>query len=312
MSSWLTSPASANRALAASGSSVWTWTLSVAWSPTTSTESPSRSSSGTNAVAVEALAGDDEVGAAAELGVGVVDLVEPRGGVVRDLRQLHLLAGEPGDHPADDHHQPERAGVDDPGLGEHVELLGRVADRLLAGEQRRRQHLGEQRVLLVRGGVRVEPLAQPLRAPLGDRLGHRPDHGQHRALGGLANRGVGRVAGVGERGLDQLRVDQPARRRRHLLRRPADDLAQDHAGVAARSHQRRARDLADDLRARRVAVGAELELVELVEHVAHRQRHVVAGVAVGDREHVQVVDLLAPLLEMGERDADHVAKANDR
>ena len=83
--------------------------------------------------------------------VDVVDLVEPRRGVVRDLRQLHLLAGEPGDHPADDHHEAERAGVDDPGLGEHVELLGRVADRLLAGEQRRRQHLGEQRVLLAVG-----------------------------------------------------------------------------------------------------------------------------------------------------------------
>ena len=50
-----------------------------------------------------------------------------------------------------------------PGLGEHVELLGGVADRLLAGEQRRRQHLGEQRVLLRVGGVGVEPLAQPLR-----------------------------------------------------------------------------------------------------------------------------------------------------
>ena len=79
----------------------------------------------------------------------MVDLVEPGGGVVRDLGQLDLLAGEPGDHPADDHDEPERAGVDDAGLGEHVELLGRVAHRLLAGEQRRRQHLGEQRVLLV-------------------------------------------------------------------------------------------------------------------------------------------------------------------
>ena len=39
---------SANSAVAASGSSVWTWTFSVVWSPTTSTESPSRSSAATN------------------------------------------------------------------------------------------------------------------------------------------------------------------------------------------------------------------------------------------------------------------------
>ncbi len=179
MSSWLTSPAPANSAFAASGSSVWTWTLSVASSPTTSTESPSYSSSGTNDLAVEPRAGDDEVGAVAVLGVGVMDLVEPRGGVVRDLRQLHLLPGEPGDHPPDDHHEPERAGVDHAGLGEHLELLGRVAHRLLAGEQRRRQHLGEQRVLLVGARVGVEALAQPLRAALARR--HRPSPGSRSA-----------------------------------------------------------------------------------------------------------------------------------
>jgi hypothetical protein len=32
----------------------------------------------------------------------------------------------------------------------------------------------------------------------------------------------------------------------------------------------------------------------LVEHGAQRERHVVAGVAVGDREHVEVVYLTAP------------------
>jgi mannitol/fructose-specific phosphotransferase system IIA component len=46
--------------------------------------------------------------------------------------------------------------------------------------------------------------------------------------------------------------------------------------------------------------------------VAHRERHVVAGIAVGDREHVQVVDLLAPLLQMRERDPDDVTETDDR
>ena len=88
-----------------------------------------------------------------------MDLVEPSGGVMGDLRQLHLLAGEPGDHPADDHHQPKGAGVDDACLGEHRELLGGVTNRLLAGEQRRREHLGEQRVLLLRARLGIEALA---------------------------------------------------------------------------------------------------------------------------------------------------------
>ena len=208
--------------------------------------------------------------------------------------------------------RPRAPGVDDARLAEHLELLRRAANRLLARDQRRRQHLGEQRVLLVGGRLGIEALALPLRAALGDGVGHRPDHGEHRSLGRLADRGVGAVGGVGQRRLDQLRVDQPAGRGRDLLGGAADDLAEDHAGVAARAHQRGARDLADDLRPARVAVRALLERVELVEHVTHRQRHVVAGVAVGDREDVEVVDLLAALLEVRERDAHHVAETDYR
>ena len=92
----------------------------------------------------------------------MVNLVEAGGGVVRDLGQLDLLAREPGDHPADDHHQSEGSGVGiDPGRGQRVELLGRVTNRLLAGEQRGREHLGQERVLLGGGGVGIEAPAEP-------------------------------------------------------------------------------------------------------------------------------------------------------
>ena len=147
-------------------------------------------------VAVEVLAGDDEVGAEAERRVRVMDLVEARGCVMGDLGELHLLAGEPRDHPANDHHEAQRAGIDDAGRGEDVELGGRPPDGLLAGEQRRRQHLGQQRVLLLGGRFGVEALALPLGSALGDGVGHRPDHGQHGSLGRLADRGVGTVGGV--------------------------------------------------------------------------------------------------------------------
>ena len=51
------------------------------------------------------------------------------------------------------------------------------------------------------------------------------------------------------------------------------------------------------------------EPVELVEHGAQRERHVVAGVAVGDREDVEVVDLLTACLELAEGALDDGAEA---
>ena len=50
--------------------------------------------------------------------------------------------------------------------------------------------------------------------------------------------------------------------------------------------------------------------VQLVEHGAHGQRHVVPRVAVGDREDVQVVDLLAAVLELRERRGDHAPETD--
>ena len=147
----------------------------------------------------------------------------------------------------------------------------------------------------------------------GDAARHLAHDGQDRALGGLAHRGVGAVGGARQRGADQRRVDQLAGAAEELLGGAVDQLREDHAAVAARPQQRRARDRLDDLVAadlvdRAVAVGGEA--VELLEHGAHRQHHVVAGVAVGDREDVEVVDLLAARLQMRGRRGDQVAKPN--
>ena len=258
----------------------------------------------------QALAQNDEVDAVAVLGLGVVDVREASGRVVLDLGQRHGLAGERRERAADDHDQPERPRVDDACLGEDLELLGRVAKRLFAGEEGGGEHLGQECVLLVGRGFGFEVVGVPVGAALPDRLGHRARDGQHRALGRLTDRcprGVGRVR---ERGLDHLGVDQPPRGRRELLGGATDDLAQDHAGVAPSAHQRRSRDGADDLGALGIAVDrCLLEAVELVDHVAQGQRHVVARVAVRDWEHVQVVDLLAPLLEVRIGDGDDRTKA---
>ncbi len=110
------------------------------------------------------------------------------------------------------------------------------------------------------------------------------------------------------------RVDQLSGTADELLGGAADQLREDHAGVAARAEQRGAGDGLDDLLAsdlidRALLIGA-LQPVELAQHGAQRQRHVVAGVAVGDREHVQVVDLLAARFQMRERPRDGSAKAD--
>ena len=53
------------------------------------------------------------------------------------------------------------------------------------------------------------------------------------------------------------------------------------------------------------------EAVELLEHGAQRERHVVARVAVGDREHVEVVDLIAACLELCQRTLDDTTEAKE-
>ena len=125
--------------------------------------------------------------------------------------------------------------------------------------------------------------------------GHLAHDREDRALGGLAHRAVRALGRARHRGGDQHGVDQLARAGDQLLRGAAQELGEDHAGVAAGAEQRGARDRVDDLVAPDlVEVALPRQAVELVEHRPQRQCHVVPGVAVGDREHVQVVDLPPP------------------
>ena len=175
--------------------------------------------------------------------------------------------------------------------------------------------LGDHRVLLAVGGVGAEPGVRHVRELGGDAVGHLAHDGQDRALGGLADRAVGLVGGPRQRGADQDRVDELAGPAGQLLGGAADQLREDHARVAARAEQRRPRDRGDDLVAAdvvdRAVLGGTGEPVELLQHGPQRQHHVVARVAVGDREHVEVVDLLAPLLERRKARLEHRPEAND-
>ena len=108
------------------------------------------------------------------------------------------------------------------------------------------------------------------------RCGHLARDGEDRALGGLAHGGVGAVGGAGQRGGDEHGVDQLAGARDQLLGGAADELGEDHAGVAAGAEQRGARDGLDDLLAADLVDRAlVLQPRELVDDGAQRERHVV-------------------------------------
>ena len=105
-------------------------------------------------------------------------------------------------------------------------MLRRAGERVLAAPHESAQQVGDGQV------------GSCLRLGL---LGQLADHRQHRPLDRLAHGAVGRVARRAERPRERERVDHG--RVAHDLGEAADDLGEDHARVAARAHQRRARDL---------------------------------------------------------------------
>ena len=230
--------------------------------------------------------------------------------VVVERRRLGAAQG--GDDAGEDDGQAVAAGVDDARLAQHGQQVGPALDRLLAGVERGLEHVGDQRVLLLGRGDAVQAGLRHVRELGRDPMRHLAHHGEDRALGGRAHGAVGAIGRARQRGADQDRVHQLAGARDQLLGGAADQLGEDHPRVAARSQQRGAGDGVDDLVAAdlvdRAAVG---EAVELVEHGAQRERHVVAGVAVGDGEDVEVVDLLAPRLELRQGALDDGAEADE-
>jgi hypothetical protein len=218
---------------------------------------------------------------------------------VRDALGDAVVAAQAGHDAGEDHDEPMSAGVDHAGLPEHLQLLGGPRHRRLAVADRALQQGREQRILLGRRRLRGEPGLLHVSEPAGDRVRHLPEDGQHRPLGGLPDRVVRGVGGARKCGRHQRRVDQLAGPAGELLGGPADDLAEDHPGVASGSHQRRPGEGVDELRAADLVNQLAVEAVELVADRPQGERHVVAGVAVGDREDIEVVDLLAPLLEVG-------------
>ena len=310
----VTSPAPSNSATAASGSSVWTWTLSVASSPTTRTESPRPSSRGRKSREARPAAGDDEVGAVAEAAVLVVGQAAARRLVVGDLGQPSSSPRRPATTPARIRTRPWPPASTTPDSRSTSSCSG------VRSTARSPSSIARSRTSARTASCCSSLTSRPSRCLSAsrwaswrvERVGHLAEDGQHRPLGRLAHRVVGGVGGAGEGGGDQHRVDQLAGAAGQLLGGAADDLAEDHAGVAAGAHQRRPGQRLDQLGAVDLVDLQLVEAVELLHHGAHRHRHVVAGVAIGDREDVEVVDLLASRLERGVGGADDPSEPGDR
>ncbi len=262
--------------------------------------------------ASRSLPGDREVRAEAIRLRAVVRVADPGGRVVVERRRS--VSTEGGDDAGEDHDQPVAAGVDDPGLAQDRQEVGRPLDRLLPRLDGAREDRGDRVLLDVDRRVDRQPGLRRVGQVAGDPVGHLPHDRQDRPLGRRPDRRVRPVGRPCHRRADQDRVDQLARPADELLGGPADQLGQDHAAVAASPQERCPGDRVDDLVASDLVdrpVTVARQAVELVEHGPQREDHVVAGVTVGDRKHVEIVDLFAAGLQMCQRTGDHRAKANE-
>jgi hypothetical protein len=169
------------------------------------------------------------------------------------------------------------AGVDDARLGEHGELLG-CAGQGDAGGSRR---CGEDVT-----GAGIGALGSRERS-----VRRGAGHGEDGALDRRADRGVAGVGGRRHGGGDGLGTAVVGAGAGEVGDVGPEHLAEDHAGVAARAHERGPCEERHALLEAEVGVG-RAGGAQLVAGGRDGEEHVGAGVAVGDRVDVEGVDLL--------------------
>ena len=205
--------------------------------------------------------GDDELRAVAPGLLVRVDRLQVRRALLAFKRARYLPARNAGVEAVQDHGDGQPTGVDHPGVPQHVEQLGRAANRLV-GLGRGGPDNGRQVVL-----AGFDRLARGPRSVL--------YNGKHGALDRLPDRGVGTfpgaVHGLGEDG----GVERSALAE-NVAGAP-DHLREDHARVPPRPHERGPRHgLAGLLGAAVGGIGG------VFERGFEREEHVGAGIAVRD------------------------------
>ena len=128
---------------------------------------------------------------------------------------------------------------------------------------------------------------------LGSSLGRYPGDGEDGALGRLHHRLIGSLNALGERARQIKAVGGflPL----HILGEAAEQQRSNDAGIAPSPPQQRSSGNLRDL------AGGDVipSLGKLLGRIAQGQRHVGAGVAVGHGEHVEIVDCLLMLVNIG-------------
>lgn len=172
--------------------------------------------------------------------------------------------------------QTEAPCVDDAGLGQHVELRGGALQGLGGGVGRCGRHRHERTGAA--GRVRA--------------VGGRVQHADNGALGGAAQRAGDEVCGVPPGAPECGAVDGhgPV----EGVGQAPQHLREEDTGVAAGAVERAARQGADD---RGDVLGVRRGGVEFGRRGAQGDEQVGTGVAVGDGEDVEAVDLVAALGE---------------
>ena len=197
-----------------------------------------------------------------------------------------LLATQGAQHAFQDHQITLTAGIHHAGLLQHGVHVGGLCQHFVTGLDGLGQHILGTVVLA--GGV-------------GGADGGQAGNGEHRTLGGLHHGAVGGghtlLQGSGQGRAVQLLQTLGG------LGDAAEEEGQDHAGVAACAAQQGA---GGDLGG--FGHGGRLALAQLGGGGLDGEAHVGAGVAVGHREYIQVIDRLFLRLDAGGAKEHHLLK----
>ena len=207
---------------------------------------------------------------------------------VRRARVLadNVVAAQALEHAAQDQAEAHAARVDDAGLFEDGVLVDGIVERGVRGVQAVLEHVFDLAVFL--GEV-----ARGVRRQAGD--------GQDGALGGLHDGLVGGLDARSQRGGKVAAVGLELALER--LGKAAEQQGQDDARVASGPAQKRGSGHIGGLGKRHVLCAAQLGAGGVQRHA-----HVRAGVAVGDGEDVQLVDLLLIQVDLGSGGEHHPGK----
>ena len=132
----------------------------------------------------------------------------------------------------------------------------------------------------------------------GNGVGDLTEDREHRPLDRVPHRLVSRIGRLGEGRGDEGGIDRLARAGSELFRSTPDDLAEDHSGIPSGAEQGRPGQRRDEFGPTDLVERASVvEVLQLLGQGPHGHRHVVAGVAVGYGEDIEVVDLLPSRIE---------------